>query len=429
VLSTVGLISLTPLVTRRLRFVPETLGLREALASTFAATLATLPLLVIAFGQISFVAPLANLLVLPLVPFVMLSGALAGAVGTLLPAVGAVAALPAWLGLGAQLSMIEALASLPFALLTIQHGVWFVAFVLLVVVALLVRWLRRSPIASLESAMPAWATMSGAAVIVLALVIARQIHVSADASLTVWVFDVGQGDAIYIDGPERDILIDGGPSNVVLQKLTEVLAPWDRSLAAVLLTHGDADHVTGLNDVVRRYDVETVYTNGALHHGALANAFFDAVDQTYVATDDVIDLGGGVVLHVLWPDASTQGVASDDPNDQSVVTLLTYGDTTMLLTGDSSSLVESAIDVGHVDVLKVGHHGSETSTSQTLLENISPDVAIISVGADNDYGHPGPFMLDRLFRADITVYRTDRDGDVRVQSDGGEPTVEPVRLW
>ncbi len=428
-LSTLGLLLFTPLISRQLAFVPNTGGVREALSSTLAATLATLPLIIMSFGQLSLIAPLSNLLVLPFVPYIMAAGAVVLIVSLVSTSVAAIVGLPAWLGLTTVSSIILVLADLPLASLPFEGGRVWLVLAALVISVLSVTWLSRRPASTIESVMPAWATMSGAVVIILFLVIARQVNATSAKPVTVWVFDVGQGDAIYIDGPGRDILIDGGPSNVVIEKLTAVLPPWDRTLDAILLTHGDADHVTGLNDVVRRFDVSTVYTSGALHHGVQANEFLTSVDQTFVAQGGTIDLGHEVKLEVLWPDASVQGMAEKNANDQSVITLLKYGETSVLLTGDAPSSVEASIETSHVDVFKVGHHGSDTSTSQVFLDAVTPDIAVISVGADNDYGHPTPFVIDRLQRVGAEIFRTDQGGDVRIETDGGEPAVNYLQLW
>ncbi len=114
----------------------------------------------------------------------------------------------------------------------------------------------------------------------------------------------------------------------------------------------------------------------------------------------------------------------EDPNDGSVTALLTYGETTMLLTGDAGVAEEAGWLLPHVDVLKAGHHGSRTSTGEQLLQMITPGVAIISVASDNSHGLPDEDVLARLEKFEVTVYRTDLHGDIRVMSDGGEPTVD-----
>lgn len=265
--------------------------------------------------------------------------------------------------------------------------------------------------------------------VVCAVVAAMVLLRYTSSPLTVWVFDVGQGDAIFIDGPEKQVLIDGGPGDAVLEKLGAVLLPWDRTLDVVILTHPHADHVFGLNTVLERYAVGEVFSTLAPYDEPPAVAFAQQ-SATPIVQGDVIDLGDGAQLAVLWPAISLAGRVSEDPNDGSVVLRLTYGETTMLLTGDAGVAEEErfAAAAGNVDVLKVGHHGSDTSTGAWLLNIVDPEYAVVSVGEGNSYGHPSPIVLERLANVGATVLRTDVDGDVQISSDGGEPKVRVFGL-
>lgn len=245
--------------------------------------------------------------------------------------------------------------------------------------------------------------------------------------LAVWIFDVGQGDAIFIDSPTKQILIDGGPNDAILEKLASVLPPWDRRLDVVLATHPHADHVLGLDAVLENYQVDEVVDDGLIYNSAASIGFENlGGDAATVASRGMSwDLGDGGVLQVIWPASPLAGAFTDDANDGSIVVLLTYGATTILLTGDAGLAQEELFSAGlpHIDVLKVGHHGSDTSSSPNLLQTITPDYALISVGVNNNYGHPSKIVLDRLQQSGAQVYRTDMDGDLRVLTDGGEPTV------
>jgi competence protein ComEC len=249
-------------------------------------------------------------------------------------------------------------------------------------------------------------------------------------TLEVWVFDVGQGDAIFINAPEMQILIDGGGSSVILEKLTAVMPFWDRSIDLVVNTHPHADHYVGLISVLERYDVDEVWTTGLESRSEAFHYFKDltesesSVFKGEVEDDYSFDLGSGVMLEVIWPGDALDGQYFEDPNDASITTLLTYGDTTILLTGDIGveQEVEILNELEHVDVLKVGHHGSRTSTSVDLLKAITPDYAIISLG-ENSYGHPHEVVLDRLNAFGSIILRTDLDGDVRIATSGEEPSL------
>lgn len=248
-------------------------------------------------------------------------------------------------------------------------------------------------------------------------------------AVKIYVFDIGQGDAIFIDGKQQ-MLIDGGPDAAVLERLSSVMPWWDRSINYVVNTHPHADHLTGLLPVLERYHVDHVLD---ADEGYNTPEFYEYVKlagdrRDLVSAGDVIDLGQGLTLKVLWPESTYNQAVLEDPNDGSVVMLLTYGDTSMLLTGDAGIAEENSWDVGDIDILKVGHHGSDTSTSQELLDRIKPEVGIISVGQPNDYGHPSSFVVDRLIRAGVKVFRTDLDGSIKVKTTGGEPRVQPARF-
>ena len=262
-------------------------------------------------------------------------------------------------------------------------------------------------------------------------------------TVKIWVFDIGQGDAIFIDGPDKQILIDGGPDALVLERLSSVMPWWDRKIDIVVNTHPPADHLVGLLPVLERYKVDELIDAG---EGYSTPEFEELLNlagarRTIMSSGDVIDLGGGATLTTLWPPQPYDNALLDDPNDGSIVQLFEYGDTTMLLTGDVGIAEENAIldsafccrDTARpcpshcaydVDILKAGHHGSDTSSSQSFINRIQPEIAIISVGVGNDYGHPSTFVIDRLIRVGAAVFRTDIDGNVQIKSSGGEPTVK-----
>jgi competence protein ComEC len=243
------------------------------------------------------------------------------------------------------------------------------------------------------------------------------------SGVTVWVFDIGQGDAIFIAAPNKQVLIDGGPDALVLERLSAVIPWWDRSIDLVINTHPHEDHFLGLLPVFERYQVNEILDSD---QGYVTPEFSEYVrlaeqegqGRRGVSQGEVIDLGQGARLTVLWPLASYAGALLDDPNDGSVVLLLEYGGQSMLLTGDAGMEEESAIIAAlsnQVEILKVGHHGSDTSTGQELIDAIHPEVAIISLGADNQFGHPSSFVVQRLMSAGVKVYRTDLQGSVKIK--------------
>ena len=205
----------------------------------------------------------------------------------------------------------------------------------------------------------------------------------------------------------------------------------DREIDLMINTHPHADHVTGLVEVIEYFGVGEVWVSGQEYGTRIFGEFEEVSDSLdrIVAAGEVYDLGGGAVMEVLWPVGSMDGGYLDDPNDGSLVVMLRDGDVDVLLTGDIGVEEEFAIlDVVYdVDVLKVGHQGSATSSGMEFLEKVMPEVAVITVGK-NDYGHPHGGVLDRLDAIGAEILRTDLDGDVRVVSDGASIEVKVFDL-
>jgi competence protein ComEC len=238
--------------------------------------------------------------------------------------------------------------------------------------------------------------------------------------LSVTFFDVGQGDAIFIETPQgHQMLIDGGPQGARLgEKLGSVLSFWDRSIDVVLLTHPDADHLTGLVTALERYDVENIIWTGVEKDTQVFASWEEAMTKEkariVVAEAPQRVLLGNAVLHILFTD--TEATAT---NDTSIVSKLSYGERTFLLPGDisksiESKMIEQGIDI-EADILKVPHHGSKTSSTEAFLAAISPELAIIQVGGDNRYGHPNEEVLRRFSALQIPILRTDEIGDIVIE--------------
>lgn len=249
--------------------------------------------------------------------------------------------------------------------------------------------------------------------------------------LRMWVFDIGQGDAILLESPEGErMLVDGGPDPRILSKLGSVLPSWDRRIDKILVSHPHADHVAGLIGVFERYDVKDVYETGITGE-PFQQPFNERVKEegaiSHVVQEGEVISFGSVLIKIIAPDHRLFGKSLDDANMGSVVLEVEYGETSILLTGDAPREMEEEIipDLSlSIDVLKVAHHGSVYSTSREFLERIKPRFALISSGEGNSYGHPHPVLLERLRAAHVKIFRTDEDGDILVRSTGGEPTVE-----
>lgn len=247
-------------------------------------------------------------------------------------------------------------------------------------------------------------------------------------NLEVDFLDVGQGDAILIKAPGgQNILVDGGPDKTVLKRLGENLPWWDKQIDLMILTHAHDDHVTGLIDVLKRYQVKKILYTGAVHNAPNYLSWLKIVRDKKIALiiidkEQTINLGAGANLEILYPDESFLGKTVDDLNQSSIIFRLVYGRNKFLLTGDAGEPVEKKLLAQgaalSADLLKVGHHGSKYSSSQEFLEKVRPKTAVIEVGKNNDFGHPNLRIIKRLERLGVEIFRTDLNGTVKAVSDG-----------
>jgi len=254
----------------------------------------------------------------------------------------------------------------------------------------------------------------------------------SDNLLRVYYLDIGQGDSVLIKTPDnKTVLIDGGPDNTVLYEIGEVLPYWIDKIDMVILTHPDLDHLGGLIEITDRYDVDTYMFNDVSSKSSYFRYFKKVLSESEsnivaVHRGENIQIGQNVTLEVLWP-TSDYFLTNDDVNDGSVTVILEYGEFSMYLGGDLSSEYELMSISGlkyDIDVLKLGHHGSKYSTSDKLLKDLSPEVAVISAGEDNNFGHPNQEVIDLLNNNSIKFLRTDIQGRIEVTSDGKDYWIE-----
>ncbi|MFH2136082.1 MAG: ComEC/Rec2 family competence protein [Patescibacteria group bacterium] len=249
-------------------------------------------------------------------------------------------------------------------------------------------------------------------------------------ALEVDFFDIGQGDSIFIKTPDHQkILIDGGPTNAVVEKLGENMPFYDREIDLMILTHPHADHLVGLIEVLKRYEVKKILTTGAINSTPDYLAWLEEIKNQnipmeIVSAGQILDFGENLKMEIFYPVENFVGKQPDDLNSTSIVAKLIFGDTSFLFTGDAEEEAEEKMIARGValkaDVLKVGHHGSRNATSQNFLEKVQPKFAVISVGAKNTFGHPNKTILNRLEKNGVEIFRTDQDGDIRFLSDGLE---------
>ena len=249
---------------------------------------------------------------------------------------------------------------------------------------------------------------------------------SASDVIKVHFLDVGQADCIYIDLPaDNDILIDGGNEADGFTVVNYLKKQGVDDIELLIATHPHEDHIGGLPAVYNAFNVEKTIDSGKqADSNIFADYFAKAKSEgTWEEDNRQTFTYGNVALWVL-----TAGGQWKDVNDYSVVTRLDCGDIEFLFTGDAEAPAESIIS-GPVDaeILKVGHHGSDSSSSAAFLSRVKPEVAIISVGADNSYGHPAKGALERLQQAGAKVYRTDLNGNIVIETDGKTYSVRTER--
>ncbi len=246
--------------------------------------------------------------------------------------------------------------------------------------------------------------------------------------LKVAFLDIGQGDAIYIEAPNgNQIMFDGGPTKVVLDRLRQVMPPLDTSIDMLVVTNPDADHYRGFIDVLKNFKVGAVIEPGTDKNGQTYDSLESGIKsdgaQKILARrgmDIVLDKTNGVHIKILFPD---RDVNSWTPNDGSIVARLEYGDQSVLLQGDATALTENILIQEEKNelpatLLKLGHHGSRTSSSLAYLQAVHPQYAIISAGLHNSYGHPHQEVLDRLAQLYIPYLGTYQKGTIEFEMDG-----------
>ncbi|MFQ5789215.1 MAG: DNA internalization-related competence protein ComEC/Rec2, partial [Acidobacteriota bacterium] len=412
-LATAAIVGLASPLARRLRARLGRLG--PLLAVSLAAQMAVLPVSAWHFQRLTPGAIVASLLAMPLALGSILAGALLVVVGPI-PWLSAGVARMALLAVGGLTLSSRAVVGLPGGSVPVPRPgtLWMTAYLLALTAALLSRGARR------------WSGVAVTVLLTLALVWSPQPKGVAEMRLT--VLDVGHGDALFLELPDgARLLVDGGGSyNRSFDIGEDVVVPYllrrgVRGLDAVILTHSDLDHLGGLLGVVSRLRVREIWEGGsswdrrsyrelrarALERGVKVRRLSAGEERTF----------GEVRLEIL----AAGGASSDPGNNDSVVLRLCYGKSKILLTGDAERQLEEHLlrwggPLG-ADVLKVGHHGSRSSTTPAFLEAVRPRLALISTGASGPFRLPSARVLHRLRARDVTCLRTDRDGAITLRFD------------
>ncbi len=252
------------------------------------------------------------------------------------------------------------------------------------------------------------------------------LHEDREGILKFEVLDIGQGDALWIESPTgTQVLVDGGPNNALMKEIPNVIPWYDRHIDMLVVTNPDKDHFEGFISLLKKYSVDVVLEPGTKNNTGTYNTFEKEVADRKIPkilahSGQVIDLGGGAYLQVLFPDRDVSGLSS---NDGSIVMRLVYGDTSVMLQGDSTAKIEDYLmALGTTTlkstILKAGHHGSRTSSVKEYVSVISPQLTVASSGINNDYGHPHKETVKTMNDLKIPFYDTCNNGRIVFESNG-----------
>lgn len=249
----------------------------------------------------------------------------------------------------------------------------------------------------------------------------------SDNNLHIYFLDVGQGDSTFIKTPQdKYVLIDGGEGSLVVSELSIFSSPMKKNIDLAILSHPHEDHLGGFLHLKDYFSFDKVIQMPLDHTSDtyiqwLEYLKSENIPVNSVVADDLIEVEQDISFRVLWPE-SEDGLGEYSLNNTSVVLMLKFKDFRALLMGDAEALVEEQIvnsqDSLEANVLKVGHHGSITSSSENFVNSVLPQIAVISVGKDNKFGHPSEDVIERLMEKGIEIYRTDEFGTVEVITNG-----------
>ena len=240
------------------------------------------------------------------------------------------------------------------------------------------------------------------------------------ANVTIKFIDVGQGEAILIALPEKTMLIDAGPTGSA-PKIAQVLQELGRNKIDYLVaTHPDEDHIGGMADVISNTQIGTIYAPNKTNNTATYRKFLTAIQNnnlqiTLAEAGTIIDQTDSYKLEILWPKKDAN---FPETNDYSIIIKLTVGNKTFLFTGDAPTNAILNSNPGHIDVLKLSHHGSRTGTTEVLIHTLSPTYAVLSYAVDNSYGHPMQSVLNALRKHSVEVWGTGANGTITITCDG-----------
>jgi competence protein ComEC len=420
----------------------------DSFSVALASTVAVWPLVAYKFGLISYIGPLATVLITPVFSAIIFGGMATAVIGIMSPSTGQVIGWVAWLFISYMLWLVNAFANLPAASIkndSISIGLVWTYYAIFIMVIYIMSNLRKitrvilriieQSKSGLHRAFELYSALPKKYLIIPLLILALLTSLAAvslpDKYLHVSFLNVGEGDASLIHNGNQNILIDGGPSSqAICLGLSQKLPFWDRSLDLVILTHPHLDHLSGLIEVLKRYKVKQILAPDLAYDSPFYTEWERLIEQKHIThimarADQSITLGNGVIINVLSPPEDGSSDAVDDIDEDGLVLRLTKDHISFLFTADIGQETEQRLVRQRAElfctVLKVGHHGSSGSTCKDFLTQAGPQAAVISVGADNSFGHPDEQVLNRLkenLGSDDNIYRTDVDGTIEFITDG-----------
>jgi competence protein ComEC len=422
----------------------------DGLGITAAAILATLPVIAYHFGTISLIALPANFFAIPALPPIIITTALVGVTGLLLPVLAQIIGWIAWLFLSYFILIVQIFNALPFSVIKLSDtSLWQIyGYYVALALAMVILTHRSQFVNILISATSAigknissvsqaislplkkWSLISVLFAVILSWAAAFNMP---DDKLHVNILNIGQGDAILIQTPShQNILIDGGPSPQAINlELGKKLPFWDRTIDLMILTQPQSDHLTGLIEVLNYYKVKQVIAPEIPRDSFIYDQWLNLIQANHVSSTTAhagqeINLGNDLLVEILHPPPALLKGTYDDINNNGLVLRLSYHDMSFLFTADIDQEAEWYLISQRADlqstVLKIAHHGSLSSTSPEFLAVANPSMVVISVSSNNNFNHPHPEIVSRLMQklGDSKVFLTSKHGSVEFISDGNK---------
>lgn len=262
----------------------------------------------------------------------------------------------------------------------------------------------------------------------------QRIAFPANDKLEITILDIGQGDSILIKTPENSYgLIDTGKGSAILEELANTTPFFTKTFDFVILTHPDADHIEGFLSILDKYEFKNVFFNKIDKESSLYDEVTLRLKYTNSHIYSIEELNdfeiNNVVFDILWPKSLDLSEFEVDPNESSVALKISYKNFSIYSAGDLGEINEiksvENLEDRSIDILKVSHHGSKTSTSTQFLDFIDEKAAIISLGKDNSYGHPDSSTIKELEAFNQNIYRTDLNGRIKISTDGDSIELKP----